>query len=302
MQSNDDALRFDGQVIAITGAGNGLGRSHALLLASRGARVVVNDPARDAAGSSAAEQVVAEIRAAGGVACASLDSVLEGERIVEAALDAFGRIDGVINNAGFIRDRAFHNLSDAEWQAVVDVHLQGAYRVTHAAWPHLRQQNYGRVLFTVSAAGIYGNFGQANYGSAKLALYGLARTLAVEGARHNIRVNAVAPIAASQMMGARMPESWQARMTPEAVSPVVAWLCHADCPETGGLFEAGGGWFAKLRWERSAGATIGDHAPLTPEAVARQWAVATSFAAADHPADVTEAGTIMFQRLGLVPG
>lgn len=300
MPTASNSLRFDGQVIAITGAGNGLGRSHALLLASRGARVVVNDPARDGAGNSAAERVAAEICAAGGEACANLDSVLEGERIVEAALDTFGRIDGVINNAGFIRDRAFHKLSDAEWQAVVDVHLQGAYRVTHAAWPHLRQQNYGRVLFTVSAAGIYGNFGQANYGSAKLALYGLTRTLAVEGARHNIHVNALAPIAASQMMGSRMPEDWQARMTPAAVSPVVAYLCHEDCQETGSLFEAGGGWWAKLRWERSAGAMIGAGEKLTPEAVVRQWPAATSFDDACHPGSVEEGGMMMFRRLGLL--
>ena len=179
----NEPVRFEDKVVIITGAGGGLGRAHALLFAKQGARVLVNDLGGSAQGeganASAADRVVAEIREAGGTAEANHDSVTDGDKIVQNALDVFGRVDVVVNNAGILRDKTFHKMDDADWDLVYRVHVEGAYKVTRAAWPHMREQNYGRVIFTASTSGIYGNFGQSNYGMAKLGLYGLTRTLAL---------------------------------------------------------------------------------------------------------------------------
>ena len=263
-----DALRYDGKVALITGAGNGLGRSHALLLARRGARVVVNDLGGSATGggqsSAAADKVVAEIKEAGGEAVANYDSVEAGGKIVQCALDTFGRIDIVVNNAGILRDTSFLKMTDADWELIQRVHVNGAYQVTHAAWPHLRDQKYGRILFTASAAGLYGNFGQANYSAAKLGLVGLGFTLAAEGKKYNIGVNTIAPIAGSRLTETILPKELIDALRPEYVSPLVAWLAHDECQETGGIFEVGGGFFAKLRWERAAGQMFRVGRDITP--------------------------------------
>jgi NAD(P)-dependent dehydrogenase (short-subunit alcohol dehydrogenase family) len=183
----NESVRFEDKVVIITGAGGGLGRAHALLFAKQGARVLVNDlggsTQGEGANASAAARVVAEIREAGGIAEANHDSVTDGDKLVQHALDVFGRVDVVVNNAGILRDKTFHKMEDADWDLVYRVHVEGAYKVTRAAWPHMREQNYGRVIFTASTSGIYGNFGQSNYGMAKLGLYGLTRTLAIEAAR-----------------------------------------------------------------------------------------------------------------------
>ena len=204
-----DQLRFDGRVAIITGAGGGLGRAYARLLAARGAKVVVNDLGGsmhgDGAATTAADRVVGEILAAGGEAVANYESVEDGWRIVQHALDAFGRLDIVINNAGILRDVSFHKMSDEDWERIYRVHLYGGYQVTRAAWPHLRDQGYGRVIMTGSAAGLYGNFGQANYSSAKLGLLGLAQTLAVEGQKRNVLVNTIAPLAGSRLTETILP-------------------------------------------------------------------------------------------------
>ncbi len=288
-----DALRFDGKVALITGAGNGLGRSHALLLASRGARVVVNDLGGSATGggksSAAADKVVAEIKAAGGEAVANYDSVEDGDKIVQCALDSFGRIDIVVNNAGILRDTSFHKMSAEDWDLIMRVHVQGAFKVTHAAWPRLREQGYGRVLFTSSAAGIYGNFGQANYSAAKLGLVGLGFTLAAEGRKYNIRVNTIAPIAGSRLTETILPKDLTDALRPEYVSPLVAWLAHEKCEETGGLFEVGGGFFAKLRWERAEGQLFRVGRNITPELVEKVWPTIVDFGKSTHPSDVTRA-------------
>src|SRR5215831_4355837 len=221
-------LRFDGRVAIVTGAGGGLGRSHALLLASRGAKVVVNDLGGSFTGegksASAADTVAAEIKASGGEAIANYDSVEDGDKIVKTALDAWGRIDIVINNAGILRDTTFHKMSPEDWDLIYRVHVLGAFRVTHAAWPHLRDQGYGRVVMTASAAGIYGNFGQANYSMAKLALVGLTNTLAIEGRKRNVLVNVIAPIAGSRMTETVLPAALLESLKPELVSPLVARL------------------------------------------------------------------------------
>ncbi|WP_224248470.1 peroxisomal multifunctional enzyme type 2 [Hyalangium gracile] len=294
-------LRFDGRVAIVTGAGQGLGRAHALLLASRGARVVVNDLGGTATGggksSEAADRVVAEIKAAGGEAVANYDSVEDGARIVQSALDHFKRLDIVINNAGILRDTTFHKMSEQDWELIYRVHLLGAFRVTHAAWPHLREAGYGRILFTSSAAGIYGNFGQANYGMAKLGLVGLARTLALEGAKKNILVNVIAPIAGSRLTETILPKEVTDALKPEYVSPLVAVLCHESCEENGGLFEVGGGFMAKLRWQRTEGTRFKLGRNLTPELVQGQWAAITDFEKATFPSDVASSMQPVMENL-----
>ncbi|MBM4381213.1 MAG: SDR family oxidoreductase, partial [Deltaproteobacteria bacterium] len=253
-------LRFDGKVAVITGAGQGLGRAYALMFAKRGAKVVVNDLGGAATGggwsSAAADKVVDEIRAAGGTAVANYDSVEDGEKIVQAALGAFGQVDILVNNAGILRDASFQKMTREDWELIFKVHVQGAFRVTHAAWPHMRERGYGRILFTSSAAGIYGNFGQANYSAAKLGLVGLAQTLALEGEKKNIRVNAIAPIAGSRLTETVLPKEVVDALKPEYVASLVGWLCHESCEETGALFEVGGGFYGKLRWERAEGKTF----------------------------------------------
>lgn len=285
-------LRFDGRVAIVTGAGGGLGRSHALLLAARGAKVVVNDLGGSAHGDgnsvSAADRVVAEIRAAGGEAVADYHSVENGEAIVKTALDAFGTVDIVINNAGILRDVSFQKMTAADWDIVQRVHLNGSMSVSHAAWPVMREKGYGRIIMTTSAAGIYGNFGQANYCAAKLGILGLAHCLAEEGRSKNIFVNTIAPLAASRLTETIMPPELLALLKPEAVSPLVAWLVHEECQENKGLFEVGAGFIAKLRWERTAGHTFGNGRAFTPDDVAARWHKITDFTAATHPATTTE--------------
>jgi NAD(P)-dependent dehydrogenase (short-subunit alcohol dehydrogenase family) len=279
-------LRFDNRVAVVTGAGNGLGRAHALLLGSLGARVVVNDLGGSGAGegkdASVAEGVVAEIRAAGGEAVSNPDSVTDGDRIIECALDSFGRIDIVINNAGILRDKSLHKMTDDDWDRVYQVHLKGAYKVSRAAFPHMREQGYGRFVMTTSAAGIYGNFGQANYSACKLALHGLSQTIAIEGRSKGVQSNTIAPIAASRLMGTVMDQKAMDLLKPEVVSPLVAWLAHESCDSTGGLFEVGAGWISRVRWERSQGAYF-DPAGFAPDDVQQAWDRINDFTDASHP-------------------
>lgn len=275
-------IRFDGKVAIVTGAGNGLGRAHALLLGSRGAKVVVNDLGVSTEGlgtsSSAADAVVAEIRAMGGEAVADYNSVTEGEKIVATALEVFGTVDILINNAGVLRDSSFHKMTEEQWDLIQDVHVKGAFRLTHAVWPIMREKGYGRIIMTASGAGIFGNFGQCNYSTAKSGLIGFANSLAIEGASKNIRVNTIAPIAASRMVIASglFPQELHDKIKVEDCAPLVGWLCSEECADTGGLFEVGGGFHAKYRWERSQGRFL--HAnTLSPELVRDNWSRITQF-------------------------
>ena len=247
-----DQLGYDGKVVIITGAGGGLGRQHALLMASRGALIVINDlgGAVDGSGSDkgAAERVVDEIKALGGEAVADTNSVATpegGKAIVQTAVDAFGRVDVVINNAGILRDKAFHNLEPDLTNAVLDVHLKGAFHVTQPAFKLMREQGYGRIVSTSSAAGVFGNFGQANYGAAKMGLVGFTHVLAAEGAKYNIKANAIAPLALTRMTEDILGKLGQV-LQPEKVSPLVAFLAHEDCPVSGKLFSVGGGRVAEI--------------------------------------------------------
>jgi NAD(P)-dependent dehydrogenase (short-subunit alcohol dehydrogenase family) len=246
-------LRYDGRVAVVTGAGHGLGRRHALELAARGAKVVVNDLGGDVHGGGAsstpAEAVVEEITKAGGAAVANPDNVAtpEGARaIVRTALDAFGQIDIVVNNAGILRDKSLKNMAPEDFDAVIAVHLRGSFLVSSAAWPHLRERGYGRIVNTSSPAGLFGNFGQANYASAKMGLIGLAKTLAVEGAKYNIKANAIAPLAATRMTEDIIPPDAAAKFAVELVTPLVAWLVHEDCESTGEVYSVGGGRIARV--------------------------------------------------------
>ncbi|KAA0162803.1 hypothetical protein FNF27_08020 [Cafeteria roenbergensis] len=304
-------MGFGGRVVIVTGAGNGLGKAYALYMASRGARVVVNDlgGAVDGSGggSRAADAVVDTIRAAGGTAVASYDSVEHGDRIVASALAAFGRVDAVVANAGILRDTSFAKMTDAEWDAVYAVHTRGTFSVVRAAWPHMRQQGYGRVVLVSSSTGLYGNFGQANYGAAKGAALGLAAALAIEGRRRGVLVNTISPIAASRMTEDVMPAELLEALQPEAVAPVVAYLCHDSCRHSGRVVEVGAGWAAGVRWERSKGATSFARAAggalrdeSTPEAVAAAWSAVGDFAGASHPDSTQSAFEPMLAARALV--
>jgi NAD(P)-dependent dehydrogenase (short-subunit alcohol dehydrogenase family)/putative sterol carrier protein/acyl dehydratase len=286
-------LRFDGRVAIVTGAGGGLGRSHALLLASRGARVVVNDLGGSHTGegksASAADKVVAEIKAAGGEAVANHDSVEDGDKIVKTAIDAFGKIDILINNAGILRDVSFQKMTQTDWDLVYRVHVLGAFRVTHAAWNHMRDAGYGRIVNTSSASGIYGNFGQANYSMAKLGLHGFTQTLALEGKKRNVIVNTIAPTAGSRMTETVMPPALVEALRPDLVSPLVARLVHESQEDTGGLYEVGGGFFARLRWERSTGKTFRLGRSISLEDVDAAMPQITQFDRTTHPESITAA-------------
>ena len=231
------SIDFTGRVAIVTGAGGGLGRLHALALAARGAKVVVNDLGGDVRGVggsvSAAQAVVDEIRAGGGEAMASGASVTDFEAVqnmVQHTMDTWGRVDILVNNAGILRDKSFAKMDLADFRVVMEVHVMGAVHCTKAVWPHMQAQNYGRVVMTTSSSGLYGNFGQANYGAAKLALVGLMQTLSIEGEKNNIRVNCLAPTAATRMTEGLMPEAVLKALAPEAVVPAMLVMACEDAP------------------------------------------------------------------------
>ena len=296
-----DSVRLEDKVVIVTGAGGGLGRAHALLFARHGARVLVNDLGGsthgEGANASAADRVVAQIREAGGIAEANHDSVTDGQRIVEQAMDRFGRVDVVVNNAGILRDKTFHKMEDADWDLVYKVHVEGAFKITRAAWPHMREQNWGRVIFTSSTSGIYGNFGQANYGMAKLGLYGLTRTLALEGRKHGVLVNAIAPTGGTRMTEGLIPPQVFEQLKPELISPLVVYLGSDQCQDSGNLYEVGGGWIGQVRWERSLGAGFDPQHGFSVEDVAANWGRIGDFEGAVHPKDSLEALQQMMANL-----
>ena len=264
------------KVIIVTGAGGGLGRAYARFLADNGAMVVVNDlgGARDGSGSgtSMADAVVEEIRAAGGKAVADYSSVAtpEGaEAIVDAAVEHFGGVHGVVNNAGILRDGAFHKMSAENFDAVLRVHLYGGFYVTRAAWPRFREQKFGRVVVATSTAGIYGNFGQANYGAAKLGLVGMINTLAIEGVKYGITANAVAPLAATRMTADVVPQELLDKLDPDHVAPAVGYLLSEENQDTGSVFVVGGGLVQRVAQFQNDGVTFA--APPTLQEITQRW-------------------------------
>jgi NAD(P)-dependent dehydrogenase (short-subunit alcohol dehydrogenase family)/acyl dehydratase/putative sterol carrier protein len=281
-------IRFDDRVAIVTGAGGGLGRAYALELAKRGAKVVVNDlgGGKDGSGGSqgAADKVVEEIKAMGGEGVASYESVSTaegGEAIVEKALKAFGRVDIVINNAGILRDRTFAKMDGESWDAVMGVHLKGAYHVTRPAFVKMREQGYGRVVLTSSAAGLYGNFGQTNYSAAKMGLVGLMNTLKLEGEKHNIKVNTVVPIAGTRLTEGVLPPEVFERLKPEFVAPLVLHLCSESCEENGMIFNAGMGYFNRAAMVTGPGVLVGDGKTVPAvEEIHKNWEAINTLAGA----------------------
>ncbi|KAK5660450.1 hypothetical protein OQA88_12995 [Cercophora sp. LCS_1] len=299
-----EQLRYDGQVVVVTGAGGGLGKAYATFFASRGASVVVNDLGGSFKGeggsTKAADVVVNEIKAAGGKAVANYDSVENGDKIIETAIKAFGRIDILINNAGILRDISFKNMKDEDWDLIFKVHVKGSYKCARAAWPHFRKQKYGRVINTASAAGLFGNFGQANYSAAKLGMVGFTETLAKEGAKYNIISNVIAPVAASRMTETIMPPDVLALMKPEWVVPLVAVLVHKNnTSESGSIFEVGGGHIAKLRWERSSGQLLKADESYTPSAVLKKWDQVVDFSKPQYPSGPNDFLTLLEESVKL---
>ena len=273
------------RVIAVTGAGGGLGREYAMTLAREGASVVVNDlgGARDGtgAGHSMADQVVQEIKDAGGRAVANYDSVADAEgaeNIIKTALEEFGAIHGLVSNAGILRDGTFHKMTHEAWDSVLKVHLYGGYNVIRAAWPHFREQGYGRIVVATSTSGLFGNFGQANYSAAKLGLVGLINTLSQEGAKYNIKANAVAPIAATRMTEDILPPEVFKKLTPEYVAPVVAYLCSEEVPDSASVFIVGGGKVQRAALFQNEGVTF-EQVPSFDD-VAAQWSTIDDMSAA----------------------
>ena len=269
------SISFEGQVAIVTGAGGGLGRSHALELARRGAKVIVNDlgGAMDGTGGSseAAEKVVSEIKESGGEAISNGGSVSDrngAKSMVHDAIEAWGRVDILINNAGILRDKSFSKIELDDFQVVVDVHLMGAVYCTHAVWPIMREQNYGRILMTTSPTGLYGNFGQTNYGAAKLAQVGFMNSLKIEGAKNNIHTNTIAPIAATRMTESLIPEAVHSKLAPESVTPAALFLVSEEAPN-GMIMQAEGGRFSVASIVENTGAQLGVDA--TPEDIASNY-------------------------------
>ncbi len=294
----EERIRFDDRVAVVTGAGAGLGRVYALELAKRGARVVVNDfgGARDGSGEGSnapADQVVDEIKAMGGEAVANYDSVATpegGQAIVDTAVKAFGKIDIVINNAGILRDKTLPKMEPENWDAVMDVHLKGAYNVTRPAFMKMRENRYGRIIFTTSAAGLYGNFGQTNYSAAKMGLVGFMNTLKLEGEKHNIKVNTVAPIAATRLTQDILPPDLLEKLKPEFVAPLVLYLSSEECADTGLIINAGMGYFNRVAIVTGKGTVVGEGSTVPrPDDIPRNWEAINSVEDGQEFANATAA-------------
>jgi NAD(P)-dependent dehydrogenase (short-subunit alcohol dehydrogenase family) len=283
------SIRFDDRVAVVTGGGRGLGRSHAISLAALGARVVVNDTGAGLDGhgteDSVAEAVVTEIREAGGEAVADFHDVSThagGQGVIDTAVDAYGTIDILVNNAGYLRDRTFTKMPLDDFDAIIAIHLAGNAYPTHAAWPIMRDKQYGRVVFTTSAAGLYGNFGQTNYAAGKLAVVGMMNTLVIEGAPKGIRVNTIAPVATTRMTESLMGDD-VALYDPSLVSPAVVFLCSEECEASGAIVEAGGGYYSLVQMVEGAGVVL-SASEATSDAIAENWGAITDMSvAAPYP-------------------
>ncbi|VIO91407.1 Uncharacterized protein BM_BM12000 [Brugia malayi] len=282
-------LNFTDRVVIVTGAGGSLGKAYALEFAKRGASVVVNDLGTTQDGSFArslsANTTVAEIKFHGGKAVPNFDSVVYGHKIIEAAIEHFGRIDVVVNNAGIVLDKSFQNMSDNDWDLVYRTHVKGAYSVTKAAWFFFKKQGYGRIIFISSNSAIYGNFGQANYAAAKNALIGLSHTLAIEGNRYGIHSNVVIPTASSRLTEQLFLEESLRSLKAEYVVPLVIYLGHESCQETGKVLEAGAGWFGQIQAYRSKGMVL---PAANAETIADNWTAITDMTSAKHFDNIQE--------------
>lgn len=290
------SLQYKDQVAIVTGAGAGLGKAYAHMFAARGAKVVVNDLGKDKeTGRRTADIVVEEIKAKGGVAVANYDSVVDGDKVVKTAIDNFGTVHIIVNNAGILRDVGFRRMTPEQFDIIMKVHVYGAFNITKAAWPYMYKQQYGRIVMITSINGIRGQRGQVNYSTAKAGLIGMGKALAKEGAKKNIKVNIVAPSAGSQMTATILPPHVVAMWKPEYVSPIVGYLCHEEAPCTGRVFEAGGGWFGEHSWSRSKGAFYDLEKPYDIEDVKSRWAEVTDTVGAVDPDSDSSPGPALQQ-------
>jgi len=293
-----DEVRFDDRVAVITGAGGGLGRAHALLLASRGAKVVINDlgGAMDGTGGdqTPAQKVCDEIKAAGGEAVPNYNSVADWEgaqAIIQTAIDSFGKIDILINNAGILRDKSIMKMEVADWDIIMAVHLSGTFFCTKAAFPHMREAGYGRILSTASAAGLYGNFGQTNYGAAKLGIMGMMHTVKLEGAKYNIKANTLVPVAGTRLTATVMPPQVVEQLKPEFVSPIAAYMVSELCEMSGATVVAGAGYFSRAAIVEGPGHFFDDPAAVTPDDIAANIAaISTLEGAVEYDSATAQTG------------
>ncbi|XP_034472898.1 peroxisomal multifunctional enzyme type 2 [Drosophila innubila] len=301
--SSASKLRFDGRVAVVTGAGAGLGREYALLLASRGAKVVVNDlggsHVGEGASQRAADVVVDEIRKNGGEAVADYNSVIDGAKVIDTAIKAYGRVDILINNAGILRDRSIIKTTEQDWNLVHDVHLKGSFKCTQAAFPHMKKQNFGRIIMTSSNSGIYGNFGQANYSAAKMGQVGLANTVAIEGQKNNVYCNVIIPTAASRMTEGILPDILFNELKPSLIAPVVVYLCHESCTDNGSYIESAAGWATKVHTVRGKGSVLRPSLEdsVTLEYVQNAWNQVTDMSQAKHWNSNAEASASLMEVL-----
>ncbi len=281
------SLRFEQQTVLITGGNRGLGRAFSQCLAAAGAEVIIHSSGRDDSGAELVKSIVDN----GGRAHNLPMQLDNGAKLIDASLAKTPRLDAVIHSAGIIQDSSVGKLGQHAWDEVLSMHLTAAYQMTKAAWPTFREQGIGRLVFISSAAGLYGNFGQANYAAAKMGLYGLCNTAAIEGKKSGIGVNVVAPWGATDMNREQMDEDLKSRVRAEQVAPLVAYLCHPQCKESGSLFEAGAGRFKKLRWERSRGLAVNPESNPSLDDIAAGWQELTDFSDSEHPTDIMDALT-----------
>jgi len=296
-----EKIRFKNKVAVVTGAGGGLGKAYALLLAARGARVVVNDLGGTFDGSGAdatpAQQVVDEIMAAGGEAVPNYDSVAEwdsAQNIIKTAIDNYGQIDILVNNAGILRDKSLLKMELDDYRKIMNVHLDGTFYCTKAAFAPMKEQAYGRIVSTASAAGLYGNFGQANYGAAKMGIAGMMNCVAQEGARYNIKANTIVPTAGTRLTFTVMPEDVIGKIKPEFVAPIVAWLCSEECQETAKMFSAGGGYFSRAAVVEGEGFVFNSDEEITIEMISEKIEQIMDLKGArEYASAMEQAGTVM---------
>lgn len=285
------SISFEGRVILVTGGSRGLGNAFARCLAGAGATVALNSTSDDDRGATRA------INDAGGKAIHFPGRVEDSAELVSRVVTECGRIDGIIHNAGFIQDKTLRKMTEDQWDAVLDVHLKSSFKLVQAAWPHFEAVGGGRVVLLSSSAGLYGNFGQANYASAKMGMYGLARSIAIEGAKANITCNCLSPFGATEMNSTNFPEALKTAIRTDYVAPLAAWLAHLDCQESGSMFEASAGSFKKVRWERSLGLNLDPRTDeVSIDAIANNWDRITDFSQSEHPANMGEALQLMYGR------
>ena len=284
-------IRFDDQVVLVTGGTRGLGRAFSECLASSGATVAVNSTTGDDGG------VISDIEHQGGRATHIPGLVENADALIEQVIEHCGRLDAIVHNAGFVRDKTLRKMTDEQWDDVMGVHLKAAFQLTRAAWSHFEAAGRGRIVLISSASGLYGNFGQANYAAAKMGMYGLARSITLEGAKSNITCNCVAPVGATTMNSAHWSDEDKRIRKAEYVAPLVAYLAHPSCEESGSFFEASAGSFRKLRWERSEGLNLfPEETPVTVDTIASHWGEITDFAQAEHPTSMSDSLQRMYAR------